>query len=504
MDTALSLKTGEHVTAQRAAYITSKDLLLVCPECGEPVFFKKREIPHNTPFFAHYQETNSLKLINACSLRVFGSIFQAASQLLPGISHGQLVDRFQKEFCRELYNSFGRYSKALYEFIRHSRFEKLDKKGYTQLIGEIRSKAPISGLMTEEVDAKQLCFLKEGLDDVCQFLASAYGVWVGNFIYQTAYFVAVVLHPDAIDKDLGRTLYEVGSRRAIFIAEPFRVKRSDLFAAEVLPAKDKRNLVIDQIAATLVSFLILKWRHARKAPKLILGAETVIDAKSGSDGAPVSKTYVRGTKLLERPTAADEPVALVQITRPVTQLRSHQEPLTPLGPKWTPPPGNIGGWRVHGHSHSLPSAPPTNDVLKTRAAATTAPPNSNTRPTSAVIRSWSSTGSPRTIYLPSSVGTDGQIKALYMSEHDPERLRDLIAISAKLTRPSLPLQTRQAVLEWSGTKNPIEAFFLAAYLQVPHTAPDFSDQTLSSKLGEWLAWAQGSPGDSARARPTDS
>jgi DNA-directed RNA polymerase subunit RPC12/RpoP len=93
MDQALSLKTGEFFSADKASYASSKNMLLVCPECGEPVYFKARETPYVTPFFAHYKELETVKLAKNCSLRIMGSTFQKASCLLPNISQGQLVDK---------------------------------------------------------------------------------------------------------------------------------------------------------------------------------------------------------------------------------------------------------------------------------------------------------------------------------------------------------------------------------------------------------------------------
>lgn len=91
MDQALSLKTGEFISADKASYASSKNLLLVCPECGEPVYFKARETPYVTPFFAHYKELEIVKLAKSCSLRVMGSTFQKASYLFPNISQGVIV-----------------------------------------------------------------------------------------------------------------------------------------------------------------------------------------------------------------------------------------------------------------------------------------------------------------------------------------------------------------------------------------------------------------------------
>lgn len=109
MEEALSLQTGGYVNAAKGTYASSRDLLLTCPECGEPVYFKVRQIPHRTLFFSHYQEIESINRLTSCSLRGVGATPKRASQVLSsGLSQGQFVDRFQKEFCSGLNAAFGR------------------------------------------------------------------------------------------------------------------------------------------------------------------------------------------------------------------------------------------------------------------------------------------------------------------------------------------------------------------------------------------------------------
>ena len=181
-----------------------------------------------------------------------------ASQLLPTISQGQLVDRFQKEFCKELYESMGTQSKYLYEFIKASRFEHLTKIDYQNLISTIRLEAPGEEILKKSLNDIETSSFREGIDDICLFLKSPYGVWVGNFVYQAAYFIACMLHPDTINKSLGRGTFLVKGSDVVFVLEKFRVLRWEQYAAEILRTNDKRNLVIFRIAATLVSFLVLK------------------------------------------------------------------------------------------------------------------------------------------------------------------------------------------------------------------------------------------------------
>ena len=92
MYVAVSLKNGEHIEAIKASYKATRDLLLVCPECGDPLHFKFRQIPHDTPFFAHPKQHESIKLIKACSLQVGGE-FQRASSVVSGISCGRRGER---------------------------------------------------------------------------------------------------------------------------------------------------------------------------------------------------------------------------------------------------------------------------------------------------------------------------------------------------------------------------------------------------------------------------
>jgi len=311
MDTALSLKSGEHVEARTSNYATSRELLLVCPECGDPVHFKLREIPYTTPFFAHPKEQESIKLIKACSLRIQGGVFQRASDVVPGISHGQLVNRFQREFCKELYESLGTHSKTLYEFVKNCGFAKRDKKNYRLLIHSIETSAPGDEILHKAMDESERVIFKEGIDDICRFLISPYGVWVGNFIYQTAYFIASILHPGTLNKSLGNGVFRVKKTWALFVAESSLVKKFDTSATKILPGNSKRNAAIPQIAAALVSFLILKWRFQSHIPKLLVLAGADFDKVPPAPKPPVSKVPAknRGDNQGHQRKAVSEPSA---------------------------------------------------------------------------------------------------------------------------------------------------------------------------------------------------
>ena len=68
------------------------------------------------------------------------------------------------------------------------------------------------------------------------------------------------------------------------------------------------------------------------------------------------------------------------------------------------------------------------------------------------------------------------------------RLKSLIKKSNTLSRPQ-NLPDHESILKWADTNNPIEAYFLAEFVKLPHESRDFSDSTLESKLKAWLDWA---------------
>lgn len=282
MYVAVSLKSGEHIEATKANYKVTRDLLLVCPECGDPVQFKFRQIPHDTPFFAHPKEDESIKLIKACSLRLDGGQFQKASSVVPGISHGQLVNKFQREFCKELYESLGATATTLYEFIKDSRFERLDENHYHSLINTIQSKAPGNEILIRKLGSTEMTFFRGGVNDVCLFLKSCYGVWVGNFLFQTAYFIACMAHQGTLDKALGSGIFRFDDREAIFIVGAKRLLKSGEYASAMLPTAGKRNIAIPAIASALVSFLILKWRFKGHLPSLFVVVDASFDITDAS------------------------------------------------------------------------------------------------------------------------------------------------------------------------------------------------------------------------------
>jgi hypothetical protein len=276
MEISLSLRNGKLISAANCDHSSSRSLLLVCPECGEPVYFKKRHIPHQTSFFSHHKESESVKLLRPCTIRSNGGIFATASEFLHGISHGQLVDKFQKEFCKELFESFGGYSDSLGSFIKDSQFEKMDDNSYRSFINHNRRNYLISEILEEPKSHVDDDDFRESIEDVSLFLNSAYGIWAGNFIYQVAYFVAVTIHEACVANFLKNRISSVGEKKALFIGDISRLEKIHIYADEILPANSSRNLSIDYIAATLVSFLILKWKGAKKLPKLYIASRALL------------------------------------------------------------------------------------------------------------------------------------------------------------------------------------------------------------------------------------
>jgi hypothetical protein len=72
---------------------------------------------------------------------------------------------------------------------------------------------------------------------------------------------------------------------------------------------------------------------------------------------------------------------------------------------------------------------------------------------------------------------------------DQLRIRSIIGNSKNLKNRS-DLNNKEDLMIWAKTKNPFEAYFLAAYLRVDHPPPIFSDPTLLAKLDAWIAWAK--------------
>jgi hypothetical protein len=457
MDQALSLKTGEFFSADKASYASSKNMLLVCPECGEPVYFKARETPYVTPFFAHYKELETVKLAKNCSLRIMGSTFQKASCLLPNISQGQLVDKFQKSFCVELYTMFGKHSESLIDFIKESNFLPLDRRDYKEVINAIESYSAFQDINLKQLTRSDLTNLAEGLSDVSTFLRSQYGTWVGNFIYQTAYFLACILHPEALNPNLGKAFFKAGKYQAIFIVEPFRIKSYRSYASEILPEASKRNKAIPKIAAIIVSLLLCKWRNSKAAPKLLMVAEHMQPAAK-TKLASTSEDLYSAKQLSNASVVAREPNSKTK-----SQVAPIKEEINP-----------IRSW------HS----PSPRQILSPKLSASTVTTSFNqpSKISESLLHRISASRDSTSPFNPENFKYRITVK-------DAQRIRSLIERARTLYKPSR-LGNREELLHWAKTQNSFEAYFMAKLLKIPHYEADFVDNTLNEKLQSWLTWAE--------------
>lgn len=462
---ALSLKNGQYISAENARYESSRTLLLTCPECGEPVFLKFRREPNYTYFFAHYKEKESLKLVKDCSLRVFGASARLASDLIPGLSHGQLVNRFQAEFCSELFQLFGKHSSSLTDFLQLSGFYNLEKKDYEDLIKKIPKLNLFPFVAIEKLKPSDVGVMQEGLIEICQYLRSDYGVGVGNYLYQVSYFLACMIHPDTLTADLATSTYTSGKITALFVIEPFRLKQINIFAQEVLSEKSRQNKAIPRICSALVSMLVLKWRYSRAVPKLFLIAD-----------------HIEGEKHLQDKNAAKQPAKLPTNKKKLEAVipTIPSGPIPKLSPDWLPTGLPIA--RPYGIQYK-PKLPIQSDPVEV-----TTPIKSTWRHVAEGQRDKSGIAG-KTLHLKpkfinfSSPLTDDEKKLVNMN-----RIFDLILKAKKIKFPDNALNTMGAIQNWSQCVEPIDAYFLASYLDVPHESP--ADVEFQRKISAWVKWAK--------------
>jgi hypothetical protein len=285
MREALSLRSGNLIEAAKATPSSYRNFLPICPQCGEPVHLRQREVPYFTPYFAHHKALEAKKLVSQCPLRIAGSDWAIASTVIPGIKHGQLVDRFQRECCKEIHALFGTHADTLINFIDASHFEPLDERDLKSFIDEVFEFAQPTKLMEALGLRVQPSPEALGVDDVWLFLQSSYGAAVANFIFQTAYFVAVILHVNAFDKSLGWHVHKVGGRRGIYPYDPTRLTKWSTFARETLSAGDKRNKSIPGIASTLVTLVLMGWRELGGRIELLIATADLGNVR-GPDKPP--------------------------------------------------------------------------------------------------------------------------------------------------------------------------------------------------------------------------
>jgi hypothetical protein len=261
MDTAVSLKTGFFILASRANYESSREQLLVCPECGEPVHYRQREYPYHTPYFSHYKENGS----KPCSLRTVGAHFQNPSQILIGLSQGQLVDRFQREFSFEIFKMLEECADQLRHVISKEIIPECAPSQLVKILQKIKGEIP-DNIYTSEIGEDDLVYISDGLYDLSVFLNSTYGNWVLNFLYKTSLFLVSKIHEDLLEDDLGLVRYDDNKSSALFVLDPLRLSRSYTNAQ----LGKWRLEYVPQIVASLVLLIVSKWRLPEATPDLIM------------------------------------------------------------------------------------------------------------------------------------------------------------------------------------------------------------------------------------------
>lgn len=263
--------------AKTATYDDSKKLLLVCSECGEPVHLRKREIPWDTKYFAHPKTRANPKDLLYCDLRAQGGYYVAASSVVPGLSRGQLVDRFQREFGKEVFKLSGRSERYLHDFLEAISIQRLSDKERTrfckviqQTLEGCRSSRQASAYVDEEI--------ADGFHDVLLYLKSGYGAWVADLLYRIAAFFSVSIHPRAL------LLLDLRSefllREPRLFCESFRLKAvaTDL---DFFVERYKQSLVVlTKVAWLIVYRILMGWRRKQRIPALIKIADNDLEIKA--------------------------------------------------------------------------------------------------------------------------------------------------------------------------------------------------------------------------------
>jgi hypothetical protein len=163
-----------------------------------------------------------------------------------------------------------------------------------------------------------------------------------------------MLHPGTLNKSLGTGIFFVKGSKIIFVLDRLRIRRRAEFAAGLLSANSKRNLAIFKIAATLVSFLVLKWRFRSYVPKLMAvadvafeRAEEIAARPSKSNGQKkVSGASSTGAVAMK---STDVPKRIRESPRPnpvevVAPLSSVQAPMQVM-PHWMNPEGHSSNYQ---------------------------------------------------------------------------------------------------------------------------------------------------------------
>lgn len=268
MKEALSLRTGGYVRASVCDYSTHKELLLVCPECAEPVHFKQRLIPRETPYLAHYQEIHR----SVCSMRVPGASLVRASAAVKNLKHGQCVDRFQKQFCSEIRTELGASWSDFEGCLWGTRDVVPDERLLTTLRRELLNTAPCRALFPR-ISRSNWRVVVEAVADVHRFLATRYGRAPLIFLHKAACFLAFALDARARRAACSQLVLAEG-RSYIFAADEDRVAKAELrpiFAWQF----DRLSRLRVAITATLVVFLVARWQAPQSTPHLFCEVTTV-------------------------------------------------------------------------------------------------------------------------------------------------------------------------------------------------------------------------------------
>ncbi len=452
MEYALSLKTGEHISAvdlsESAAYRASLKFLLVCPECGEPVHFRQREFPYNTPFFSHYKQSESTKAIRECSLRTQGASIIPASQAVPGIKHGQAVDRFQRDFYKTFYALFEKYSDELFVYLKLVEQQILSSKNYFSFINSVEKEFKNSCVARAEFSCGDSS-IAESVSDLCLFLKSGYGNWVGNVLYRIAHFVAINHQSSAKETEIGRVPITIAGQFFVFALDGYKLRTQ----IKSHPKSRVSELVLVQISSALLGYTILKWRIPASRIDLIT-TKIFIEINKEFTSTPqrtnaATQSFFDPSILKHVRENNNKAVAIaIQVG-----AKNEQEVISKRWPN---------------------TSPHTDNLIVANADTSMKNADENQKPNR----------------KSNAVTEDGLNSTFRVAADSDVRIYSLINEAKRLPPPKGHLETREEILAWSSKRNPIEAYFLAAFNGVPHTPPKFSDPTLSARLREWLERAK--------------
>jgi hypothetical protein len=69
----------------------------------------------------------------------------------------------------------------------------------------------------------------------------------------------VTLRKEMVNTSLGSSIYKIDNYNVLFVSDNKEIKNIFQYAKEILPFDSDRNLSIDRISATLISYLVLNW-----------------------------------------------------------------------------------------------------------------------------------------------------------------------------------------------------------------------------------------------------